>query len=111
MSVTTDLPKLWRGIDIKWSDDWAPDPAAIKYATRLLGVLDGRAKLPSSATRGYWPTVSFKWEGTGIEVEVFARHCELYHYKGNDLIGDEIPQFRASIAGAAPLLAVLRDPG
>ncbi|WGW04820.1 hypothetical protein [Tropicibacter oceani] len=102
-----DLPDIWQGIDVKWSADWAPEPAAIKTATKLLSLLSEQAAMPISATRGYWPTVSLQWEGGQIEVEVFASHCELYHFKDGQLVGAAIPQFKASKAGIAPLLAAL----
>lgn len=107
MTAPTDLPEIWQGIEVKWSEDWAPEAASIKNATRLLKALLGKADFPKIASRGYWPTVSFKWITPSIEVEVFAGHCELYHFENNELVGASIPEFKASKTGITPLLVAL----
>lgn len=105
MSETSDeLSGVWDGIDIKWSKDWAPEQAAVKTATRLLGAIDGKMEKPRSAARGYWPNVLFAWPEREIEVEVFATHCELYRFKDGNLAASDIPSFKATRVGIAPLL-------
>ncbi len=105
--ASQDLPDIWNGIEIKWAADWPPEPKAIATATKLLKALSGRAPLPASATRGYWPTVSLQWPALGIEVEALATHCELYHFRENELVGSEIPSFKPTKSGIAPLLDAL----
>ncbi|WP_425098170.1 hypothetical protein [Tropicibacter sp. S64] len=105
MNETSDvLPAVWAGIEIKWTPDWAPEPAAIKTATRLLGAIDGKMPKPASAARGYWPNVLFAWSTREVEVEVFASHCELYLFKDGNLAATDIPSFKATRVGIAPLL-------
>ncbi|WP_136441809.1 hypothetical protein [Pacificoceanicola onchidii] len=101
----SELPEAWDGIAIKWTEDWAPEPAAIKTATRLLETTKGKIPKPETAARGYWPNVLFGWPSREIEVEVFAGHCELYQFKGGNLTGTDIPSFKATRTGIAPLLA------
>ncbi|MDJ0822221.1 MAG: hypothetical protein QNJ09_10495 [Paracoccaceae bacterium] len=106
-AAVDDLPAVWTGIEIKWSADWPPEPKAIATATKLLTALSGAAPMPASATRGYWPTVSLKWPALGVEVEALATHCELYHFCDGELVGEEIPSFKATKSGITPLLAAL----
>ncbi|MFW2541004.1 hypothetical protein ACN2XU_00075 [Primorskyibacter sp. 2E107] len=89
---------------MKWSADWAPEPAAIKTATRLLTTIDGKLPKPGTATRGYWPNVLFAWPRQEIEVETFASHCELYQFRDGNLLAPDIPSFKPTRVGVGPLL-------
>ncbi|MEP1519460.1 hypothetical protein [Ascidiaceihabitans sp.] len=69
---------LWEHINIHWTAASQPNPGAIESATQLLSLLKQRNRaFPTDSDRGYWPTVSFAWADSDIELEVFDGSFEL----------------------------------
>ncbi|MEO0342691.1 MAG: hypothetical protein AAF198_04575 [Pseudomonadota bacterium] len=70
------------GVDCGWTAQNQPSESALKNAQTLLYILRHLGHPPSSADRGYFPSVRLFWNGGTTELEVHDTTAEAFYFPG-----------------------------